>query len=722
MKATSYQYIKQIMPYLDMLLILVLSELFSLYRGYELILYSLILFSILHSQFVFMNRVSKIKTGIYSLYLVFRFNWYSIPIILFMIVFTMNMERQKQSNIKDEIQEMIWNITDDIVFVKDKDLRYVKVNSALEKFFKKEKNQILGKTDFEAFPNEAKYYNDGDKRVLASKESETTYETSVLNGIERSMMTIKQPIIDKQGDVIGIFGIARDISVLDRVSKELEESNELLERIFEFAPDPIFLKSLDGKYLKVNAAFAKIHDMKIEEIQGLRDEELFDAVIAEKFKITDREVLEKGKPVINQTTTKINNNIITTVATKSPLVNSKGEISGIIGVVHDISNLTNLENKIIETQKMDSVTNLAAGVAHDLNNILTGVLGYGSVLKEIEENEEKLEFVDNIISATKQATELINKLMLFTNQSRSVESSQIDINEVVENTYKIIQPSISKNIKFSFDLSDLPAVSGDVTQINQIILNLLINAVEAIEVDGEIAISTSVERIHEFSSFRYLSPSISPGQFIKFKISDTGTGIPQDIQNRIFEPFFSTKSHTRSKKGTGLGLAIVYGVVTKHGGLINLESEVGKGTLIEIYLPAGGTLENPLKPAEKLIQGDGTILCIDDEDSIHVLLKNMLPKLGFTIISAYNGMEGIELFQKHKNALVGVILDLTMPEMNGKEVFQKIKSIDSGVKVILSTGYGKQVDLDSLKAEGILHVLPKPYTIYELSAILAKIY
>ncbi len=707
--------------FIDVIVLLILTEIFNLYPIYNVLFYCVSLILVFYSTQKLGKTISIIKSSVLSFYLIINRDLNAFPFIIVFFMISYLSYYKKLVQYRDEIQDAVWNVTNDILFMKDINLRYIGVNKALEEFFSIDREDILGETDFEVFPPEvAEIYNQGDLKIIQTKIPETIYETNISKGVPRDMMTIKQPLLDSQGEVFGVFGISRDVTELFNVRKELEKSNELLERILEYAPNPIFVKNLDGLYVKINPAFAKVHGKTVEELEGKTDFELFNKIIAEKFTEIDKEVIRTGETQINQTTQILDSKKFTSVDIKSPIRNKDGEITAVVGIVHDLTAYSALENKIIESQKMDSITNLAAGVAHDLNNILSGVLGYASILKEIEKDHENLIFLENIITATNQATDLINKLMLFTHQYK-LDTVSIDLNTVVMNTYEIILPSIPKRIDFQFDFKDTANIEGDPTQINQMVMNLIVNAVEAIKKQGTIIISTNVEEVHDFAEYKYISDKSKPGKFVKLSVSDTGVGIPKEIQNRIFEPFFTTKD-SGSKKGTGLGLAIIYGVVINLSGMLSLHSQDNEGTTIEIYLPAVESTRPTIIPkVDDLIYGKGLILCIDDEAIIHDLLASLLPKLGYDLISAYGGLEGIEKYKEHKENIDCIILDLTMPDMDGRETYTHLKQIDPQVSVILSTGYGKQIDMDSLELEGIKYVLSKPYTINKLSSILNKV-
>ncbi len=701
---------------LGSLALVVISKVFGLLVNNTILFISIILLKSFFISRANSKLISFICSSIFTIYLLIEFDiQYSIIIIL-LYAFTYYTRTADELNSKylDEMQDAIWDLTEDVLFIKDLNLRYIQINKAMERFFKLNRNDIIGKTDSEIFDKKiAKVYNETDLEVFNTRTKVSIFEETEVSGVVNQMMTIKQPLTDHENNIYGVFGISRNITEIYEIKKQLEENNELLENILHYVPNPIFIKDLNSFYVRANKAFCDIHELSEKEIIGKSDYDLFPKVIADKFNTFDKEVSDTGKVMINRTTTKIKGKVIHAIDTKAPVYDKNGEVTHIIGIVQDLSLYKNLESKILENQKMSSIKNLASTIAHDLNNILSSSLGYASLMRSIEENEEKISYIDNILNASKQASDLINRLMIFTKQYPDKLVS-LNLNDIVTNIYNLIKPSINNKITVITDLQEIPNIDGDLSKINQVIMNLLVNAVEAIYSDGRIYINSSVIEIHDFSRFKYIPNDLKPGKFVVISIRDTVIGIPESIINRIFEPFFTTKNE-ENRKGTGLGLSIVYGIVLNHYGLISLESVEGEGTLFEVFFPVGSLTTSNNHDRYSLIYGKGNILCIDDEQIIHDLLMTTLTKLGYTKLTAYSGEDGVEIYSVNFKEIDCVILDFSMPGINGIETFKKLKEINPDVKVILSTGYGAKVDIDKLLKEGIANFLPKPYTVKDLS-------
>lgn len=696
---------------------------FSLLDHNELI-YFIGAFSLIFIGTIKMGRVygGTVSLLFYITHIIIQPAFFYLIIVYLAIPILVNRHKIQSFSKIDLVRNEVWNKTQDIMWVKDVELRYIMINNALENFFNLKRVDIIGKNDYEIFKKEtAEFYRNGDFEVIKTKKSFTVYEEVQNENSTNHMMTIKQPLLDKNDELIGVFGISRDVSDLIFVRQKLEESKELIEKIFDYAPDPIFVKNKEGEYTKVNQAFARAHRVPIKELIGKTDFELFDKITAEKFIKVDLEIFRTGERQTNQSTNILAGEMITTITTKGPIHDKHGNIIAVVGVAHDITDYKIIEDKIIESQKMDSVGNLAGGIAHDLNNILSGVLGYSSILLTEEIDEERRSYLENIINATNKATDLIRKLLLFSRKHKD-QIVSTSLNTIINDVYHILKPSIRKNISFEFDLNEnLKNIDGDPSQINQVVMNLCVNAIEAIGKKGIIRISSNMCQIDEFSKFKVTSLGARPGEFVKVVVEDNGIGISQEIRDKIFDPFYTTKTQGVAK-GTGLGLSIVYGVVTNHGGLLSIYSEKGKGTAMSVYFPVG-KLAHPKQEEkmEEIDEGSGNILIIDDEPLIQNLLKTILSKLGYKTIVATSGAEGISYYKKYINQIDLIILDLVMPEMDGKEVFSKLLKINKDVKIILSTGFGKDGETEMLLKTGVKAFLPKPYTITDISKILSEV-
>jgi PAS domain S-box-containing protein len=380
-------------------------------------------------------------------------------------------------------------------------------------------------------------------------------------------------------------------------------------------------------------------------------------------------------------------------------------------VARDITEKKNLEAKVIHAQRIDSIGNLAGGVAHDFNNILTSILGSTSIMKrKMKHDDHWYRFADIIETAARRGAALTRQLLTFARRG-NVQFRPVLVNDIIEETLRLFERSIDKKISIEKDLiGEVCIISGDDGQLQQSLLNLLINARDAMPDGGTITVQSKKKNIEEDPTG---ATEILKGDYIAVSVMDTGIGMDKDIQQHIFEPFFTTKDRG---KGTGLGLSVVYGVVNSHNGFITVQSEPMLGTQFTMHfpiLPASENLRRSIRHS-KLERGTEQILIVDDEKDVASVIGGMLENLGYHITIVDSGRKAISLFKKKKRFDV-VILDLNMPKMSGKETFEKLKKIDPKIPVIISTGYSDR-DMDVSKWRVAVNAfLQKPYPIEELS-------
>ncbi|MEY4641156.1 MAG: hypothetical protein RLZZ227_1150 [Pseudomonadota bacterium] len=395
-----------------------------------------------------------------------------------------------------------------------------------------------------------------------------------------------------------------------------------------------------------------------------------------------------------------------------------GDNTEIIVTVIDISSRRKLEHeryefesKIQHTQKLESLGVLAGGIAHDFNNILTGVLGNAELaLMNLPKNSVASRYIDHILEASLRAAELCNQMLAYSGKNKFIQKP-LSLNEIIESTSELVQASVSKRAIMKFSLTeDLPPVVGDPTQIRQVIMNLVINASEAItQKNGLITITTGVKDYNPVSHYGFTPPDcdVPAGRYVYMTVSDNGHGIDPSMLNRIFEPFFTTKF-----TGRGLGLAAVLGIIRGHGGTLRIYSELGKGTTFRILLPYEQTdaERDQVDSIDPLLQfrTTGNVLIIDDEKGVHQVVGDTLKRAGFNILSAIEGREGLRIMDTANNDIVLVILDLTMPFMNGDEVYRKLREVNSTVPVIITSGYSEDEISSQFVGRGINGFLPKP--------------
>ncbi|MFN0159578.1 MAG: response regulator, partial [Bacteroidota bacterium] len=380
-------------------------------------------------------------------------------------------------------------------------------------------------------------------------------------------------------------------------------------------------------------------------------------------------------------------------------------------VARDISERKKMEGAILHAQKIDSIGNLAGGIAHDFNNILASVLGSASIMRRRMAEDEKLyKYVEIIEVAARRGSALTRQLLTFARKTETFNNA-IDLNALIQETLQLFERSVSKEIVIHTNFTNETAiVNGDSGQIQQALLNLFLNARDAMLNGGALTIATSVTIADARTASQFTS--VKPGSFVSVNVTDTGAGIEQSIQNRIFEPFFTTKDH-----GTGLGLSVLYGVVQNHGGFINLESEPGRGTSFTLFLPRSDAKIHAARRQreQRLPRGTEHILIIEDEVSVSEIARDMLTDLGYTVMVCADGKTGLDSYRVRQGSIDLILLDINMPLMGGREAFEQLKKINPGVRIIILTGYGKNVIEPSSFPGEVNGFVQKPFQLEELA-------
>ncbi len=383
-----------------------------------------------------------------------------------------------------------------------------------------------------------------------------------------------------------------------------------------------------------------------------------------------------------------------------------------------IKELSEKEKQLQQSLKNEAIGQLAGGIAHDFNNMLGGIMGGMQLLDKLLPGSEKSKkYVSLINKSVERAADLSNKLLQFSRR-QSIASTAIDVHVVVNETVAILKNTIDKRILIETNLSaESNNVIGDPTQLQSVFLNLSINASHAMESGGVLRIDTQCKDL-SVDDCASSSFDLTAGQFIEIVISDTGTGIPQDDVEKIFEPYFTTKE---PGKGTGLGLAAVYGSIRQHNGAVSVWSELGKGTVFTILLPVNTEPVSTLQKKEELqVHGKGTILLVDDEEVMRITGRALLKGFGYTVLLAKDGKEAVNIFLQQNTQIDLVIIDMIMPVMNGRDCFMELKKIQADVPVVLASGFTRAEDLHELKHAGLAGHIKKPFSGTELSQVVAK--
>ncbi|MGA9121561.1 MAG: ATP-binding protein [Bacteroidota bacterium] len=467
--------------------------------------------------------------------------------------------------------------------------------------------------------------------------------------------------------------------------EQLTRSRRQYADLFENAPDIYLSVSSDGTILDCNTTGAKMLNAGKTDIIGRKIEEWFAADRRAAVRSSFEQMLSRRDAIRDEEETMEDaaGRRFSVLLNSSLVLDSEGRMVTARVVARDITERKKMEAAILHAQKLDSIGNLAGGIAHDFNNLLAAVLGSANIMRrQMGEDERLKKYLDIVESSARRGSTLTRQLLTFARKTER-QVNAIDVNAIVNDTLALFQRGADKRMTVETALStESLTTNGDEGQIQQAVLNLFANARDAMPDGGVLRIETGAifadgHITHEFSSVR-------PGPFVTIRVSDTGSGIPRELQGRVFEPFFSTKDH-----GTGLGLSVVYGVVQSHGGFINLESLPGSGTSVTLFLPRLAVKPPASRTKQTLPRGTEEILIIDDEDSVSEIARDMLVSLGYTVYVENDGRAGVNFFRTRNASVRLVLLDVNMPVLGGKEAFAELRKIDPSSRIVIVTGYGR---------------------------------
>jgi PAS domain S-box-containing protein len=561
------------------------------------------------------------------------------------------------------------------------------------------------------------------------KDYETAFRRK--DGSKAIVLETSMAIRNNEGTVIGYRGFVRDITEQKRLLEQLREANIRYENFILNSQEGIWRIELSepadvtmpawqiaecivnkGKYVEANTALARMYGFDTPE-------EFLNRKVSDV--IADRDAH------IRRTQTLIENGF---VVSNIPSVETDrfgsvhhfensytaevvgGKLYGMWGVQRDVTHQEQLMNRLIESQKMESIGNLAGGIAHDFNNIVGAILGYATLLKNsLEDVDAKLaQYASTIERSAERAGELTQQLLAFARGGK-YKISAVDPNKTIQDVVRLLERTIDKSIQIrtSLDSSVLP-IEGDETQIHQVLLNICVNARDAMPTGGIL----SIESGHVILSQRDITDTYDakPGMYVFISISDNGLGMGHEVQKKIFEPYFTTK---KESGGTGLGLAVVYGIVRNHGGFMTVQSEAGKGSTFRVFLPIGpGSAREAEPKTTEVTGGTETILVIDDENDISSLAREVLEPRGYTVLVESDGVSGLKLFREHSSTIQLVVLDMNMPGMGGIDVIPMLRAINPMIRILISSGYSREIYVQSILTLPKIDFIQKPFQIAAL--------
>ncbi len=499
--------------------------------------------------------------------------------------------------------------------------------------------------------------------------------------------------------------------------QDLQKSEEFLSSILENIPDIILVKDADDlSILRINRAGEKAYGLSREELIGKSNFDLMPEDQAKRYEDLDREVLDNGVPVDTpeENILNINGEPLTIRSKKIPVLDENGKARHLLIILENITELKKLQARLNHAQKLEALGTMSGGIAHDFNNILQPIIGYSEFLMgDLDTDSSQHNFVEGIYNAALRAKDLVNQILAFSRQSDR-KMLPVKLSMILKEVVNLCRSIIPSNIEISHDIQKgFGSISADPTQLHQIIMNLIINAYHAIE-DSDGKIHVCLKEI-ELGMDDRKSIELSPGKYAMLSITDTGCGMAPAIQEKIFEPYFTTKPQG---KGSGLGLSVVYGIVKNHGGHINVYSEEEKGSTFNVYLPL--MQETPdIQPVEVktpiAVSGDEHILLVDDEEMIVELGSRLLEKSGYRVTTCQNGAAALELFKENPDAFDLVVTDMNMPNMTGDRLTRELIAIRPDIPVIICTGFSEKFTNAEAETIGVKALLMKPITVSEMT-------
>ena len=533
------------------------------------------------------------------------------------------------------------------------------------------------------------------------------------------------------GKVAGVRGIARNVTKQHKTRKALKKSEKKYRTILNTIEDGYYEVDLAGHYRLLNRAILRMHNCTWEELKGQSYKKIIDEEDVQSVFETFNYVYRTGNPVkaFNWKTRRKDGSILHLEASVSLLYDNKGKPAGFRGITRDISEriqarrkTRQLEARLQQAQKMESIGTLAGGIAHDFNNVLFPIIGYTELaLQDLPSQTSAAANLEKVLQAADRAKGLVRQILAFSRQSTEQDPEPVQVEPIIKETLKLLRNTIPASIEIHSDIpQDVGAVTIHPAQLHQVIMNLCTNAYHAMENQPTGKLEVHLRRVQVTAENTGFHAQLEAGTYICMTVADTGCGMSAEVMEKIFDPYFTTKSQD---KGTGLGLSVSYGIAQKAGGIIITNSTPGKGSRFHVYLPAAKSRQDRQpdpKPGTFLPEGSERILLVDDEKRVLEVEQMTLEKLGYQVTAFSDSPEAVNAFESSPDRFDLVITDQSMPQISGIELARKIRQIRSHVPVILCSGYSEKITRETTLEDDIQAVLLKPIARQELAGVIRK--
>ncbi|HEX5833926.1 MAG TPA: PAS domain S-box protein [Pyrinomonadaceae bacterium] len=523
------------------------------------------------------------------------------------------------------------------------------------------------------------------------------------------------PFLNAEGKPYQYVAIRSDITERKRAEQQIREQAALLDQ----AQDAILVRDLDQNILFWNKGAEKIYGWSAEEAIGKNAKDLLFKASSAQLEQAAKAVIQNGKWMGEIHQTRRDGTEITVESRWTLVRDEQGQPHSILVINTDVTEKKRMESQFLRAQRMESIGTLAGGIAHDLNNVLSPIVMAIDMLQLKTTDEASRKWLDVLRTNAERGGNMVRQVLSF---ARGVEGERVTLQpkHLIKEIVKILRETLPKSIEMNFELpKDLWLISADATQMHQVLMNLCVNARDAMPEGGSISIKA--ENVFVDENYARMHLEAKPGRFVVISVADTGPGMTPEIQSRIFEPFFTTKEMT---KGTGLGLSTALTIVKSHGGFVNVYSELHKGSQFTLYLPAlstPGSVDAAVLQTDLPLGHGELILVVDDEESIREITRGTLETFGYQVLTASDGTEALALYADKKNEIAVVLTDMVMPFMDGPATIRALQRMNPKVRIIAASGLGAGQHAGEGVLEGVAVFLNKPYTAEKLLKTLAQV-